>query len=189
VTDPECKGVVYQMDLAGNVAVVHTFTGPDGGRPYAPVVQAADGRPYGTTAIGGAHDRGIVFAVDPPGGPPPPPPPSQSPSPEPTAPPEPPPPSVPPVISNLTLSPSTVQGGWESSGEVTLSGAAPSGGAVISLSASGGWAWTPSSVTVLEGTSIATFRITTKLIKRTKVARITAFYNDSSAAAELMITP
>src|SRR6266540_2422309 len=46
-------GVVYRMDKAGTVEVVHTFTGPDGYAPYAALVQGADGGLYGSTIVGG----------------------------------------------------------------------------------------------------------------------------------------
>ncbi len=92
------------------------------------------------------------------------------------------------MISDLTLSPTTVHGGWDSSGTVTLSGAAPAGGAAVALTSSARGVSTPSSVTVPEGASSATFRITTKAVKRKQVVTITASYNGSSASAQLTIT-
>ena len=59
-------GVVYRMDKAGNVTVVHTFTGPDGYEPWAALVQAADGGLYGSTVIGGASGSECCSASTPP---------------------------------------------------------------------------------------------------------------------------
>jgi hypothetical protein len=47
-------GVVYRMDKAGTVTVLHTFTGPDGRTPWAALAQGADGQLYGSTVAGGA---------------------------------------------------------------------------------------------------------------------------------------
>ena len=80
-------GVVYRMDKAGTVTVVHTFTGPDGLRPLAALVQGADGGLYGSTVVGGAFGLGVLFRVD-------------------TAAPTP-----PPTLTGLTLKPSSVAGG------------------------------------------------------------------------------
>jgi len=43
-------GTVFRMTLDGLVTILHSFSdGPDGARPYAPLIQAADGNLYGTT--------------------------------------------------------------------------------------------------------------------------------------------
>jgi uncharacterized repeat protein (TIGR03803 family) len=57
-------GVVYRMDKAGTVTVMHTFTGPDGTRPLAALAQGADGRLYGSTVVGGAFGLGVLFRVE-----------------------------------------------------------------------------------------------------------------------------
>jgi uncharacterized repeat protein (TIGR03803 family) len=46
--------------------VLHSFNGPDGATPTAPVVTVmtdASGDVYGTTAFGGAQDGGTVFEI------------------------------------------------------------------------------------------------------------------------------
>src|SRR5215204_4220584 len=58
-------GVVYRMDKAGTVTVLHTFTGPDGREPWAGLAQGADGKLYGSTVVGGAFELGVLFRVDP----------------------------------------------------------------------------------------------------------------------------
>jgi hypothetical protein len=71
-------------------------------------------------------------------------------------------------LSSLTLSPSIVSGGNSTVGTVTLSGAAPSGGAVVSLaSADVIIAIVPSSVTVAAGATGASFTVTTSQVATT----------------------
>lgn len=57
-------GTVFRMAPAGTVTVLHSFEGgdADGRWPATPVIQASDGRLYGT-ARGGAHQQGVAFAV------------------------------------------------------------------------------------------------------------------------------
>ena len=60
---PGC-GTVFKMDSAGNVTVLHSFTGQsDGSWPESGVVQGADGNLYGTTAYGGTNDDGVIFRI------------------------------------------------------------------------------------------------------------------------------
>ncbi len=67
-----------------------------------------------------------------------------------------------PVLTSLTVNPSSVVGGSPSTGTVTLSGPAPAGGAVVSLSSDNTLAATvPASVTVAAGATSATFPVTT----------------------------
>src|SRR5437016_2283822 len=69
-----------------------------------------------------------------------------------------PPPPASLTLSSVTLTPTTVNGGVPSTGLVTLSGAAPSGGAVVTLSSSNtSVATVPASVTVPAGASSARF--------------------------------
>lgn len=66
------------------------------------------------------------------------------------------------ALTTLTLNPSTVVGGASSTGRVTLSAPAPSGGIVVNLSSSHPYrASVPATVTILSGSSSATFAITT----------------------------
>ena len=64
-------------------------------------------------------------------------------------------------LTALSLSPTTVVGGNSSTGTVTLSAAAPSGGAVVSLSDDSAAASVPASVTVAAGATSRTFTVTT----------------------------
>jgi uncharacterized repeat protein (TIGR03803 family) len=58
-------GTVYKIDSSGNYTVLHTFTGPDGANPRAPLVQSATNYWfYGTTPNGGSNFDGTIFRVD-----------------------------------------------------------------------------------------------------------------------------
>ena len=80
-----------------------------------------------------------------------------------------------PSLSTLSLSPTTVTGGSSSTGTVTLTGAAPSGGAVVTLSSSNtAVATVPANVTVAAGSTSRTFTVTTATVSSTASATITA---------------
>jgi uncharacterized repeat protein (TIGR03803 family) len=59
------QGTVFNIDTAGNLATLHSFSGSpsDGTVPVAGLVQGSDGNFYGTTAAGGAHYRGTAFEI------------------------------------------------------------------------------------------------------------------------------
>jgi len=97
--------------------------------------------------------------------------------------------SPPPItLSSLSLNPTSVVGGTQSStGTVTLSGAAPAGGAQILLSSSNGAASVPSSVTVPAGATSATFRVNTSPVLFTTSANISGSYNGTTRTATLTI--
>ena len=45
--------------------VLHSFVGSDGGRPSSGLIADSKGNLYGTTGVGGASDRGVVFKLAP----------------------------------------------------------------------------------------------------------------------------
>jgi uncharacterized repeat protein (TIGR03803 family) len=162
VTDPNRYGVVYRMDQAGAVTVMHTFTGPDGGTPRAALVQGADSQLYGSAVMGGAFGLGVIFRLDP---------------------------SQPNPIAALTFSPNTVFPGNSSTGTVTLSGAAPSGGAAVALSSSNDGAVTvPGSVTVPAGKSSATFTALTASYVDNAVVPVFASLGGAGISTTLTVT-
>jgi uncharacterized repeat protein (TIGR03803 family) len=58
------RGTVFKVNLDGSgYAVLKRFTGSDGASPWAPLLQGQDGALYGTTAMGGATDKGTVFKL------------------------------------------------------------------------------------------------------------------------------
>jgi uncharacterized repeat protein (TIGR03803 family) len=58
------SGVVYKLDPAGNVTVLHRFTGADGSYPWAGVIRDAAGNLYGTAYQGGSGYGGVVYKID-----------------------------------------------------------------------------------------------------------------------------
>ncbi len=166
--DPSRAGVVYRMDKAGAVTVMHTFTGPDGSGPQAALVQGADGQLYGAAVVGGASGLGVLFRVDPASA------------------------SSPPAVSlqSLTLNPTQVSGGSSSTGVVALSGAALSGGVVVALASSNpSVASVPASVTVPQGATSANFTVTTTPVSVSTSVNISATYAGLTKTAPLTVLP
>jgi len=59
-------GVVYELDAAGQLTVLYSFTnGADGGEPEAGVIRGSAGDLYGTAQSGGKKGGGVVFRVTP----------------------------------------------------------------------------------------------------------------------------
>jgi hypothetical protein len=93
---------------------------------------------------------------------------------------------APPTLSSLTLNPTSVVGGTQSSmGTVTLSAPAPAGGAVVMLSSNNGAATVPSSVTVPAGATSTTFIVGTSIVLLPTTANISATYNGTTRTASL----
>src|SRR6185437_9449100 len=86
-------------------------------------------------------------------------------------------------ISGVTLNPSTLVGGASSTGTVTLSAPAGTGGVTVSLSSSNtGVATVPSSVVVAAGTTSATFAVTTKPVGISTPVTISAGFAGTATA-------
>lgn len=95
-----------------------------------------------------------------------------------------------PTLSSVGLNPGTVVGGNTSQGTVTLSGAAPSGGAVVTLSSGNtGVATVPASVTVAAGATSATFTVTSATVSANQSVTISGTYNGTTKNATLTVTP
>jgi uncharacterized repeat protein (TIGR03803 family) len=81
------------------------------------------------------------------------------------------------TLSSLTLNPIRVSGGNKSTGTVTLTAAAPSGGAVVTLSSSNtSVATVPSSITVQTGKTSAGFTVSTRRVFSSTNVVISATY-------------
>jgi len=97
---------------------------------------------------------------------------------------------VTPGVSSVALNPTSTVGGNASTGTVTLTGAAPSGGAVISLSSNNTAAATvATSVTIPAGSTSITFPVNTSGVASPQSASISASYNGSSKSGVLNVTP
>ena len=51
------------IPLRAQFTSMHSFSGTDGGNPYAGLTQGPNGKLYGTTSSGGAHSGGTVFDI------------------------------------------------------------------------------------------------------------------------------
>jgi hypothetical protein len=93
------------------------------------------------------------------------------------------------TLSSLAVNPTSVTGGTASVGTVTLSGAAPSGGVVVTLSDNSSSASVPASVTVASGSTSATFSITTYSVTSSQSVTISATYGGVTKTATLTVNP
>lgn len=93
-----------------------------------------------------------------------------------------------PAPATLTLAPSSVRGGANSTGTVTLNGPAPSGGLVVSLASNKSDATVPQSVTVAAGETSKTFTVTTSPVVNETAASITATTAGGTKSATLTLT-
>ena len=93
------------------------------------------------------------------------------------------------TVSSVTLSPSAVLGGSvNSTGTVTINGAAPAGGVTVTLTSGNTSAATvPASVVIAQGATTATFTVTSLVVTSTTPVVITGSYNGSSANGTLTV--
>ena len=94
------------------------------------------------------------------------------------------------TLYSLALNPSSVQGGMSSTGTVTLSGNAPTGGAVVNLSSNNSAvASVPASVIVPAGSTTAMFTTNTSAVSASMDVTISASYSGATKTATLTVTP
>jgi hypothetical protein len=93
------------------------------------------------------------------------------------------------TLSSIVLNPTTVNAGSSSTGTVTLSGPAPSGGAAVYLSSGGSAAMVPANVTVAAGASSATFTVTTGTVSASTQVSISGSYGGTTKTAPLTVNP
>ena len=94
---------------------------------------------------------------------------------------------VAPVAASVTVSPTSVLGGASSTGTVTLSGPAPTGGRVVDLASNLASATVPASVTVVAGATTATFTVTTTPITTNAIATLSATNNGVTVTTSLTV--
>ena len=59
-------GNIFTFDPATNVYTdLKDFNGADGAHPYGGLIEANDGKFYGTTSVGGNMNDGVIFSFDP----------------------------------------------------------------------------------------------------------------------------
>jgi hypothetical protein len=93
-------------------------------------------------------------------------------------------------LSSVSVSPTSVVGGTAAQGTITLTGGAPSGGAVVTLSsANTSVVSVPASITVVAGASSVTFGVNTSAVAANSSVSITATYGGVSRTTTLTVTP
>lgn len=94
------------------------------------------------------------------------------------------------ALSTLSLDPTSVTGGEPATGTVTLTAAAPAGGASVLLSSSDTAAATvPASATVPEGQTSADFAVSTSSVSADVAVTISATYGGVTRTAALTVQP
>jgi hypothetical protein len=100
------------------------------------------------------------------------------------------PPVATPILTALTLSLDSIAGGPgpdQPTGKVTLSGPAPAGGLVVSLSSDNAAVTVPQSMTVPAGATEATFEVRTALVPAVTSVRIAANAGSASVSDQLQV--
>ncbi len=94
-----------------------------------------------------------------------------------------------PTLSTLSLNPTSVVGGTSSTATVTLSAAAPSDGALVTLSENSSATSAPASVSVPAGATSATFTVTTSTVTASTAVGISGSFGGVSRTATLTVNP
>ena len=96
---------------------------------------------------------------------------------------------TPPNLTGLTLDPTSLHGGQTSTGTVTISETAPTGGIVVTLSSNKAAATVPASVTVAAGAKTATFIVNTTSVAADTTVTLTGAFNGQTQTATLTVQP
>ena len=99
------------------------------------------------------------------------------------------PPSGAAALSGVSASPNAVVGGNPSTGTVSLTSAAPSGGAVVSLGSASSAVTVPGSVSVSQGATSATFAIATSTVTTQTLATLSATYSGVTKTTTVTVNP
>jgi Tol biopolymer transport system component len=93
------------------------------------------------------------------------------------------------ALKSLTMSPASVTGGSVIQGVLTLTGAAPAGGATVLLTSSDAAAQVPSSVTIPGGSATANFFVPTLQVGTKKTITVVASYGGGSPWTAVSLLP
>ena len=99
------------------------------------------------------------------------------------------PPSGAAALSSVSATPNPVVGGNPSTGTVTLTSAAPTGGALVSLSSASSAVSVPGNVSVSQGATSATFGITTSVVTTQTLATLSATYSGVTKTMTFTVNP
>src|SRR5437773_5276378 len=99
------------------------------------------------------------------------------------------PPSGAAALSAIDANPNAVVGGNPSTGTVTLTSAAPSGSALVSLSSASSAVTVPANVSVNQGATSATFGIATSVVTTQTLATLSATYSGVTKTMAFTVNP
>ena len=91
-------------------------------------------------------------------------------------------------VVGVALNPATLAGGTSSTATVTLSGVAPTGGAVVVLQSNKAAATVPGTLTIPAGQTTGTFSVSTTAVAVDTLATISATYGGATLTADLSVT-
>ena len=97
--------------------------------------------------------------------------------------------SVSVVVGSLAFAPNSLTGAGTSTGTITLSGAAPTGGASVTLSSNYSAVQVPATVTIAGGSTSGTFTASASSVTTQTIVTVVATYNAVSATATLTLNP
>ena len=92
-------------------------------------------------------------------------------------------------VVSISVTPSSVAGGALCSGKLSISGTAPKGGLKVALNSNANSAQVPASVTVLEGTTFATFAVTTRPVTKSTTVTLSGKLGASTQLVSVIIFP
>ncbi|HEY2816111.1 MAG TPA: hypothetical protein VGK44_03140 [Casimicrobiaceae bacterium] len=93
------------------------------------------------------------------------------------------------ALSAVSAAPNQVVGGSGATGTVTLSAAAPAGGATVSLGSASGAVTVPPNISVAQGATSATFAIATLAVTSTTSTTLSASYAGVTKTTTFTVTP
>jgi hypothetical protein len=97
--------------------------------------------------------------------------------------------TVTPVVNVSTVNVNPVEGGFATTGTVTLSIPAQAGGATVTLSSNSPLVTLPAFVTVPAGTTNAAFSVTTSSVTASTAVPVSASYNGLTVSSSLTLSP
>lgn len=155
------SGVVYRADTTGHVWVLHTFTGGDGGVPFAPAFLGTRKTVYATAQFQGPLAHGVTASLS-----------LKA--------------NIP--IAALTLNPGTVKGGQSATATLTLAKPAGSRGQVVQIYGTA-LLIPPASITVPAGQTMASFTVNTFSNSINSDQALTAYIGDVGLSSPLILVP
>ncbi|MCC7433941.1 MAG: hypothetical protein IT363_04595 [Methanoregulaceae archaeon] len=94
-----------------------------------------------------------------------------------------------PLVTSISMNPTSVRGGFNSTGTVTITGPAPTAGLVVSLTSASSLVTVPSSITIQPGVTTGSFTARSLPTGKTLMIVMTARTGSVTRSTTLIITP